>query len=115
MFALIEENAKQGEYNETFNDKYCIIADDIERLKKEQMEERQKKRLAENYNQRVKDMDQYLNTHTRKCMEFDDELVRKLVNRVNIITADKIQIQFHSGIVMEQDVIYEQIPGRDDN
>lgn len=37
-----------------------MIAKEIERLKKEQMEERRKNRLAENYEQRVKDMDYYL-------------------------------------------------------
>lgn len=89
----------QGEYNEEFNDKYRMLAEEIERLKKEQMEERRKNRLAENYEQRVKDMDHYLNTHTNRCMEYDDKLVRRLVSQVRILTADKIQIQFQPGII----------------
>ncbi|MCD7967878.1 MAG: hypothetical protein LUG90_19250 [Clostridiaceae bacterium] len=40
MQALIEENARQGECNAEFNEKYCIIAECIEQLKKEQVEER---------------------------------------------------------------------------
>lgn len=107
MLALIEENARQGEYNEVFNDKYRMLAEEIERLKKEQMEERRKNRLAENYKQRVKDMDHYLNTHTNRCMEYDDKLVRRLVSQVKILTADKIQIQFQSGIILEQELVYE--------
>lgn len=107
MLALIEENARQGEYNEEFNDKYRMLAEEIERLKKEQMEERRKNRLAENYEQRVKDMDHYLNTHTNRCMEYDDKLVRRLVSQVKILTADKIQIQFQSGIILEQELVYE--------
>lgn len=107
MLALIEENARQGEYNEVFNDKYRMLAEEIEHLKKEQMEERRKNRLADNYEQRVKDMDHYLNTHTNRYMEYDDKLVRRLVSQVRILTADKIQIQFQSGIVLEQELVYE--------
>lgn len=87
----------------------CKIKDCIKNksLKKEQMEERRKNRLAENYEQRVKDMDHYLNTHTNRCMEYDDKLVRRLVSQVRILTANKIQIQFQSGIVLEQGLVYE--------
>ena len=107
MLELIEENARQGAYNDEFDAKYRKIADDIEYLKQQQLEERQRKRLSENYSQRVADMDNYLNTQTHKSMEYDDELVRKLVENVRILSAEKIQIQFQSGIVMEQEVEYE--------
>lgn len=52
-------------------------------------------------------MDHYLNTHTNRCMEYDDKLVRRLVSQVRILTADKIQIQFQSGIILEQELVYE--------
>ena len=107
MLELIEENARQGAYNDEFDAKYRKIADDIEYLKQQQLEERQRKRLSENYSQRVADMDNYLNTQTHKSMEYDDELVRKLVENVRILSAEKIQIQFQSGIVMVQEVEYE--------
>lgn len=107
MLELIEENARQGAYNDEFDAKYRKIADDIEHLKQQQLEERQRKRLSEKYRQRVADTDNYLNTQTHKNLEYDDELVRKLVENVKILSAEKIQIQFQSGIVMEQEVEYE--------
>lgn len=82
----------KGMYGNKLNDKYRMLAEEMERLKKI--------RLAENYEQRVKDMNHYLNTHTNGCMEYDDKLVQRLVVQVRILTADKIQIQL--GIILEQ-------------
>ena len=37
---------------------------------------------------------------------YDDELVRRLLQSVKVISEDKIEIQFKSGIVIEQRVAY---------
>ncbi len=34
----------------------------------------------------------------------DNDLVRRLVASIKVISADRIQIQFQSGIVMEQEI-----------
>ena len=38
--------------------------------------------------------------------EFDDELVRSLLERIAVVSEDKIEIQFRSGIVMTQRIDY---------
>ena len=38
--------------------------------------------------------------------EFDDELVRSLLERIVVVSEDKIEIQFRSGIVMTQRIDY---------
>ncbi len=73
-------------------------------LKEEQAEARKKKKLAENYEQRVKDMDVFLSGNSGQIPEFDNDLVRRLVASIKVISADRIQIQFQFGIVMEQEI-----------
>lgn len=73
-------------------------------LKEEQAEAGKKKKLAENYEQRVKDMDAFLSGNSGQIPEFDNDLVRRLVASIKVISADRIQIQFQSGIVMEQEI-----------
>ena len=68
------------------------------------MEERRKRKLAENYEQRVKEMDVFLQSNTQRIQEFDDDLVRRLVERVKVLSAVRVMIQFKSGIVMEEEL-----------
>ena len=107
MVALIAENAKTGSYTQEFDERYQSIAEEIETLKKEQKEARKKKRLAENYEQRVKDMDAFIKGSTCQIQEFDNDLVRRLISSIKVVSAEKLIIQFQSGIVMEQEIRYD--------
>ena len=107
MVALIAENAKTGSYTQEFDERYRSIAEEIEILKKEQAEARKKKRLAESYEQRVKDMDAFIKGSTCQIPEFDNGLVRRLISSIKVVSAEKLIIQFQSGIVMEQEIRYD--------
>lgn len=107
MVALIEENAREGSYNEEFDARYRAIAEEISALKEEQAEARRKRKLAENYEQRVKDMDAFMESTRCQIPEFDNDLVRRLIDNIKVISAEKLLIQFKSGIVMEQEIRYE--------
>ncbi len=107
MVALIAENAKVGDYTQEFDEQYRKIAEEISTLKEEQAESARKKKLAENYEQRVKDMDAFISASTCQIPEFDNDLVRRLIAVIRVISADRIEIQFQSGIVMEQEIDYE--------
>ena len=107
MVALIAENAKTGSYTQEFDERYRSIAEEIEILKKEQAEARKKKRLAESYEQRVKDMDAFIKESTCQIPEFDNDLVRRLILSIKVVSAEKLIIQFQSGIVMEQEIRYD--------
>ena len=54
MTALIAENAEAGDYTQEFDERCRRIAEEINALKEEQAEAVRKKKLAENYEQRVK-------------------------------------------------------------
>lgn len=107
MVELIAENAKAGTYTEEFDKQYKQIADEITSIKNEQMETRRKRRLADNYEQRVKDMDNFLKHTSQGLPEFDDDLVRRLVENIKVVSVEWVLIQFKSGIVMEQGLINE--------
>ena len=107
MVALIAENAKTGSYTQEFDERYRSIAEEIEILKKEQADARKKKRLAESYEQRVQDMDAFIKGSTCQIPEFDNDLVRRLISSIKVVSAEKLIIQFQSGIVMEQEIRYD--------
>ena len=107
MVALIAENARGGSYTDEFDERYRRIAEEITTLKEEQIEARRKKKLADSYEQRLKDMDSFLEKQTCQIPEFDNDLVRRLIANIKVVSADKLLIQFQSGIVMEQEIRYE--------
>jgi len=47
-------------------------------------------------------MDEFLQNTSQALPEFDNDLVRRLINNIKVISADEITIQFKSGIVMNQ-------------
>ena len=107
MVALIAENARVGSYTDEFDERYRRIAEEINTLKEKQIETRRKKKLADSYEQRLKDMDSFLEKQTCQIPEFDNDLVRRLIASIKVVSAEKLIIQFQSGIVMEQEIRYE--------
>ena len=107
MVALITENARVGSYTDEFDERYRRIAEEITILKEEQIETRRKKKLADSYEQRLKDMDSFLEKQTCQIPEFDNDLVRRLIASIKVVSAKKLIIRFQSGIVMEQEITYE--------
>lgn len=107
MVALIAENARVGSYTDEFDERYRRIAEESTTLKEEQIEARWKKKLADSYEQRLKDMDSFLEKQTCQIPEFDNDLVRRLIASIKVVSAKKLIIQFQSGIVMEQEIRYE--------
>ena len=104
MVTLIEECARNGTYGEAGDETFKKIADEINELKDRQLEERHRKQLAENYEQRITDMDEFLKENTVKLVEYDNELVRRIVSRINVLSADRIQIHLKSGIILEEEL-----------
>lgn len=107
MVSLIAENAAISSYTDEFDERYRRIAEEISTLKEEQLEARRKKKLAESYNRRVQDMDNFLKQQTYQMPEFDNDLVRRLIANIKVVSEDKLLIQFQSGIVMEQEIRYD--------
>jgi hypothetical protein len=106
MLALIEENAKQGSITEDFDEQYHRIAEQISDLKQKKLELVREQKMVENFQQRLDDMDACLKKTTCEVREFDNDLVRRLLQSIKALKDDLIEIQFKSGIVMNQRVSY---------
>ena len=107
MLALIMENAKAGEYTQEFDARYHAIAEEIQSIKKNQTETRKREETLRECNQRMYEIDDFLRTTTCRIPEFDNDLVRRLISTVKIISKEKLMIQFKSGIVVEQEIRYD--------
>jgi DNA invertase Pin-like site-specific DNA recombinase len=106
MLNLIEDNAKQGSVSDDFDNAYKQISEQINELKKTKIRLIQAKKQAENYKQRVEALDEAMTTVRPQVREFDQELVKRLIYSIKVHKGMKITIQFHSGIVMMEDVDY---------
>ena len=104
MLTLIDQNAKNGSVAEDFDEQYQRIAEKINKLKEKKLEIVRERKQAENLRQRVEDMDACLDRTTCEVREFDNDLVRRLLQRVTVIDEDTLEIQFKSGIVIKQSV-----------
>ncbi len=106
MLTLIEENAKQGAVAENFDGEYKRISEKINELKQAKLKVVREKKQAENYKQKLTEMDSTLKTVKPQVREFDEDLVRRLINTIKVNKGERLEIQFESGIVMEQMVDY---------
>ncbi|MBU5426890.1 recombinase family protein [Tissierella pigra] len=106
MLLLIEENAKQGAVAGDFDDEYKRISEEINELKKAKIRLVQEKKRDEMYEQRLMDADSTLKTVSPQVREFDEDLVRRLIETIKVSKGERLKIQFESGIVMEQIVDY---------
>jgi site-specific DNA recombinase len=106
MLSLIEENARQGAVARDFDDEYKRISQEINELKKAKIRLVQEKKRDEMYEQRLTEADSTLKTVNPKVREFDEDLVRRLIETIKVSKGERLEIQFESGIVMEQIVDY---------
>lgn len=107
MMRLIEDSAKTECADDAFDKEYRIIADKIKDLKKLKTKELKERHLAEIYELRLQDIDGYMKKVNYLKREFDDDLVRRLLQSVRVLNGSKIEIQFQSGITIKQEVLCE--------
>lgn len=106
LLGLIEENAKQGAVNEDFDEQYRKIAEEMQTLKMKKLRQAREQKLAGEYGQMVEGMDSCLGRVSCRVGEFDEDLIRRLILRIKVISESRIEIQFKDGIIMEQEVAF---------
>ncbi|NLC04002.1 MAG: recombinase family protein, partial [Tissierellia bacterium] len=106
MLELIEENAKLGALAEDFDDEYKRISEEKNQLKQTKLKVVQEMKQADRYEERLDEMESTIKTVRPQVREFDEDLVRRLINTIKVNQRERLEIQFESGIVMEQMVDY---------
>jgi DNA invertase Pin-like site-specific DNA recombinase/uncharacterized protein YukE len=106
MLTLIEDNARQGAVSEEFDEAYRKLSEQINELKQAKIKLVRAQKQAENYAERVDELDKAIKSVNPEVREFDQELVKRLIYSIKVNKGMKITIQFHSGIVMTESVDY---------
>lgn len=104
MLTLIEDNAKQGAISEDFDEEYHQLSEQINELKTARIQVVQARKTAESYKERVKQLDKAITTVNPQVREFDQDLVKRLISYIKVHKGMKLEIQFHSGIVVKQEI-----------
>ena len=102
MFTLVEKNAKSGIDDVNFDQEYEKISAERKQILKVKNEYTEQKALYDTYNRRANEMQKFLGDKNCTMTEFDNELVRRLIKSIKIVSEDKMIITFKSGIEMEQ-------------
>ena len=103
---LMEIGMKDGQ--EDFEQQYGKIMRKLKELQNARAKTAKENRLAESCQQRAEDLEQYVRKTSWLQREFDEELVRRLIRVIKVVNENKLEIQFHSGIVMVQRMDFEE-------
>lgn len=106
MLTLIENNAKEGAVSEEVDGEYKKLSEQINELKTAKIKMVQAQKNAGNYAQRVEELDKMIGNVNPQVREFDQDLVKRLISAIRVHKGMKLEIQFHSGIVVKQNVDY---------
>lgn len=106
LLELIEATARDECADEVFDEAYRSIADKIKDLKQQRVKMQREKQLADSFEERLDGMEQYVRKTSYLKRQFDDELVRQLLQMIKVVNGNWIEVQFRSGIVMSQRVDY---------
>jgi site-specific DNA recombinase len=79
---------------------YDNIVNEIYRLRDLRQETLSRNALRQDKRDRIAEMSDFLNTQTGDITEFDDKLVRKLIEKV-IVYDDRLVVEFKSGLEIE--------------
>ena len=81
-------------------EEYNNIVNEIYRLRDLRQETLSRNALRQDKRDRITEMTDFLNTQTGDITEFDDKLVRKLVEKA-IVYDDRLMVEFKSGLEIE--------------
>ena len=82
---------------------YNNIVNEIYRLRDLRQETLSRNALRQDKRDRIAEMTDFLNTQTGDITEFDDKLVRKLIEKVTVFD-DKLTVEFKSGVEIDIEI-----------
>ena len=101
MLRYVELNAKAGSNSKAYDSKFEQISREIKDLQKQKKELIEQEKRKVNYTHRVNDMAEFLDANC-EIVQFDNELVRRLIQSVKVVSREKIVVQFKSGQIVER-------------
>lgn len=92
MIGFVEENARCGADNTDFDEHYAKISAELRELQKKKTQYTEQEARQDSFQRRTEDMKKFLNTADCKLSEFDNQLVRQLIQSIKVMSKDKILI-----------------------
>ena len=97
MAELIQQQAQQDGNETTFEERCQVITAQIEALEMKQIKESSRDRKG----RKMEEIGNFLDKTNCVLTEYDDKLVRQLIQNINVVNARKIEVVFKSGITVE--------------
>lgn len=104
MIGFVEENARCGADNTDFDEHYAKISAELKELQKIKTQYTEQQARQDSFQRRIEDMKKFLNATECKLSNFDNQLVRQLIQSIKVMSREKILIRFKSGLEMEQEL-----------
>ena len=98
MVELIQQQAQQNGNETAFEERCQAITAQIEALEMKQI----KAASRGEKNRKMEDIESFLDETNCVLTEYDDKLVRQLIQNINVLNAAKIEVVFKSGITVEE-------------
>lgn len=98
MAELIQQQAQQNGDETAFEERCQAITAQIEALEMKQI----KAASRDENGRKMEDIEDFLDKTNCVLTEYDDKLVRQLIQNINVINARKIEVVFKSGITVEE-------------
>ena len=102
MLSLIECNAKFEPVTKDYEKDYKLFHDEIESLKRQKETNLENTENTKLYEDRLIKANKILNTINPKLLTFDQELVKRLIESINVKRNNMIEIRFYCGIVVNE-------------
>ena len=104
MMDLVELSSKSSASADYFDTKFEEISDERKQLQDKLKDHAQRQTITENNNYRMKEMFEILEQADFNLEEFDEPLVKQLISKVTVLSAEKIKITFKGGFEIEQEL-----------
>lgn len=104
MVGFVEENARCGADNTDFDEHYAKISAEMKKLQEIKTQYTEQQARQDSFQRRAEDMKKFLKSADCKLSNFDNQLVRQLIQSIKVVSKDKILIKFKSGLEVEQEL-----------
>ena len=98
--AKLKENQKELLRLANAKKDYNSVADEIDRLRELKQKALTESAEREGLKKRIVEMKDFLNNQTVEVLEYDEQLVRRLIERVTVY-GEKLEVEFKSGMAVD--------------
>jgi DNA invertase Pin-like site-specific DNA recombinase len=104
MLDLVELNSRSSASADYFDQKFKEISDERTTLQDKLRDHEQRQIITQTNSARMKELFEILEKANFSLDEYDEALVKQLISKVTVVSAEKIQIAFKGGLEVEQTI-----------